>query len=229
MSDPRDEDDDERTVVVDGRLAADPGEAAEPDDGTVVVDRPAPEPEEGTVVIDRPAPDADPDDGTVVVDRPAPEPDDGTVVVERPAPDAEDGTVVVERPAPDAAAATPEPAGGTTGGPSALVRRVPSGRRARRTAITLPPAGTVTERRAIDAVGPNAVESYVPRELPAPPPAPAAVPGGVEATRAPAPAMPSVRRRGRILGRRVVLLVGGAIVVSIAGLVLIILFVVSGG
>ena len=236
---PDDDDDDERTTVVDrsgastddegnetvvvdrARHAAPP--AAQPaaehrrdddeHDGTVVVDRSAPADDEydGTVVVDRSAPADDEHDGTVVVDRAARADDahDGTVVVDRAAKDddAHDGTVVVPRPASEKSKSASRPVEGS--------------RRGRRR-ITLPPVEPGFGPDPVDAVGAGAISSYEPRTIePAPAVAPA-LPLGADATRAPAPSMPSVRRRSTAFGA---IAIGGFVVacaVSVVGLVLIV-------
>ena len=212
------DDDDERTTVVD-RSAAE-----EPDDGneTVVVDRarhPADEPYDGTVVVDRSAPaDDDGHDGTVVVDRSlAAEHDDahdGTVVVDRSAPadDAHDGTIVVPRAASEKSKSASRPS--------------QSSRRGRRR-ITLPPVEPGFGPDPVDAVGAGAVENYSPRTIAAAPALTPAIPLGADATRAPAPSMPSVRRRSTRLGA---IALGGfalACVVSVVGLATIVVTLIG--
>jgi hypothetical protein len=148
---------------------------------------------EETIVVDREL-----EAETVVVDRP-----DRTVVVER-GPAAE-GTVAVtrERPkTPDAGAPTP---GATPGG-------------RRRRGMTMPPVAPGYGRGAIDAVGPGAVATYEPREIPEPPDAPSAFPG-IDATRAEAPSMPSVARRARRAGMIALAVFAASCVVSVGGLI----------
>lgn len=147
-----------------------------------------PEEDEETIVVDREA-----EAETMVVDRP-----DRTVVVERgPAPD---GTVAVTRERAKSPAA-----------PS-----VPGGRRRR--GMSMPPVEPGYGRGAVDAVGPGAVTSYEPREIPEPPAAPPEF-RGVEATRAAAPSMPSVARRARRMGIIALAVFAASCVVSIAGLI----------
>ena len=82
----------------------------------------------------------------------------------------------------------------------------------------MPPVAPGFGRGAIDAVGPGAVATYEPREIPAPPAAPAPF-QGAEATRAEAPSMPSVARRARRGAAVTLALVAGACLVSIVGLI----------
>ena len=152
-----------------------------------------PEEDEETIVVDREA-----EAETMIVDRP-----DRTVVVERgPAPDgpAPDGTVAVTRERAKSPAA---PA-------------VPGGRRRR--GMSMPPVEPGYGRGAVDAVGPGAVTSYEPREIPEAPAAPSEF-RGVEATRAAAPSMPSVARRARRMGIIALAVFAASCVVSIAGLI----------
>lgn len=214
------------TVVVD-RSESDDGtvvvDRSEPDDGTVVVDRS--EPDDGTVVVDR----SEPDDGTVVVDRS--EPDDGTVVVDRSAPahDVEDdGTVVVDRSAPDDGTVVVErpsaPAPPTRRGP--VMRTLP--RRGAKRDITLAPGSAGTNRTATLAAGAGAVAEYTSRDIPAPPAPAPVIELGPEASRAPAPSMPSVARHSRRQGTITILVFAGAILVSVVGLVLVIVALIGG-
>ncbi|GAB3607801.1 hypothetical protein GCM10027413_32100 [Conyzicola nivalis] len=193
-------DDDDRTTVVDRSVVDDS------DERTTVVDRSVPD--DRTTVVERAAPPAaaaapdDEHDGTVVVARPAPaEPeDDGTVVVRR-APNA--------RPASKTAQPTPLPS-----------------RRGRRR-ITLPPVEPGFGADPVEAVGPGAVSTYSPRRIQPPPAAAAEVPLGPDATRAPAPSMPSVGRRSKAFGMIGVAGFGLATVVSVVGLVAIVLSLVD--
>lgn len=154
-----------------------------------VEETPAVDPEAETVVVDREA-----EAETIVVDRV-----DRTVVVDRgPAPD---GTVAVTRERAKAPAAGPA---------------IPTGRRRR--GMTMPPVAPGFGRGAVDAVGPGAVATYEPREIPGPPVDPLVLPG-VEATRAPAPAMPSVARRDRRTGMIVLGVFAASCLVSVAGLI----------
>ena len=202
-----DEYDDERTTVVD-RSGPSPGDEV---NETVVVDRArhaAPPAAQPAAEHRR---DDDEHDGTVVVDRSAPADDeyDGTVVVDRAAKadDAHDGTVVVPRPASEKSKSASRPVEGS--------------RRGRRR-ITLPPVEPGFGPDPVDAVGAGAISSYEPRTIePAPAVAPA-LPLGADATRAPAPSMPSVRRRSTAFGA---IAIGGFVVacaVSVVGLVLIV-------
>ena len=140
-----------------------------------------------TVVVERSTPSVEPDGETVVVERSAPavEPDGETVVVRREASrEDENATIVVDRsPSPSAKGAPP----------AAPTRR---GRRR----ITLPPVEPGFGAEPVEAAGPGATSSYAPRGIqPLPATAPE-VPLGADATRAPAPSMPSVGKRSRTFG-----------------------------
>ena len=81
-------------------------------------------------------------------------------------------------------------------------------------------------REAVEALGANVVETYVPREVaPAPVPGPA-VPRGDASHRAEAPSMPSVTRRSRKAGVVTLLVFAGACVVSVIGVVAVIVWFV---
>ena len=244
-------DDDEATVVVGmprhredteqrAGVASEAADVNAPDDGTVVVDRS--EPEEGTVVVDRSEPDdgtvvvdrSEPDDGTVVVDRSEPEdgtivvdrgePDESTVVVDRAAPD--ESTVVVDRAAPDDGTILVAKPDGPAPKRATVMRTLP--RRGAKREVTLAPGAVGTNKTATPAAGPGAIATYESREIP-PPPAPAPVIElGPEATRAPAPAMPSVARHSRRQGQIALIAFSGAILVSVVGLVVIIVTVLTG-
>jgi hypothetical protein len=84
--------------------------------------------------------------------------------------------------------------------------------------MTMPPVAPGYGRGAVDAVGPGTVTTYEPREIPEPPAAPPVLPG-VEATRADAPAMPSVARRSRRGGWIALGVFAASCVVSVGGLV----------
>jgi hypothetical protein len=176
------------------------------DERTTVVDRSAPaDDHEGTVVVDRRAPSAEEGNETVVVDR-ALDPDNETIVVDRPSisarADESDGTIVVGR---------------RRANTSSKSAPASTGRRGRRR-ITLPPVEPGFGPAAVEAVGPGAISAYSPREIQPPPPSAPLVPLGPDATRAPAPSMPSVGKRSRSFG---MIAVGGfalACVVSVVGL-----------
>ena len=223
------DDDDERTTVVDRSTSDDEH------DGTVVVDRSAPidDHDERTTVVDRSAPTTDDhDERTTVVDRssPADDDDERTTVVDRSAPvgESDDGTVVVDRSAPadevhDGTVVVPRPASEKSKSAS---RPAPSSRRGRRR-ITLPPVEPGFGPDAVDAVGAGAVDSYLPRAITPAPVATPAIPLGDDATRAPAPSMPSVERRSRRIG---MIAVGGfaaACVISVVGLATIVVTLVG--
>lgn len=171
---------------------------------------------EETVVVERtatettpaaPAPPVDPEAGeeTVIVDR---ELEAETIVVERA-----DSTVIVDRgPAAEGTVAvTRARAKAPEDGPA-----IPGGRRRR--GMTMPPVAPGYGRGAIDAVGPGAVATYEPREIPAPPAAQAEF-AGVDATRAEAPSMPSVTRRARRTGMISLAVFAASCVVSVVGLI----------
>lgn len=188
-------------------------EHEETEDRTIVVQRDTGELEDHTVVVDR---DAEPEDHTVVVERGG-EAEDRTVVVER---GDGDRTVVVDRNAsPDATVVVSR---------GAKAKRTPTKTPRGRTRINLPPVEPGTVEQAILAPGPGAVAAYAPREIAPQPEASAPIELGPEATRAPAPSMPSVRRSSRRLG--VIALVGFALacVVSVAGLAGILTMVLRG-
>jgi hypothetical protein len=241
------------TIVVD-RSAPDDGtvvvDRSSPEDGTIVVDRSAPEdgtivvdrsaPEDGTVVVDRSAPDdgtvvvdrSAPDDGTVVVDRSAP--DDGTVVVDRSAPD--DGTVVVDRSSPDDGTlvidrAAPDDGTAVVERPDAPAKRPPvmnaPTRRRNRREVTLAP-GAGANKEATLAAGPGAVAAYPARAILAPPSAAPIIELGPEASRADAPSMPSVAKQSRRRGLIALAVAGGAVVVSVIGLIAIVAALING-
>jgi len=195
------------------------------DDRTTVVERSAPVADDEnneTLVVDRVRHRADdPHDGTVVVDRagaPAGHDDDddddngdgdGTIVAGRRRAHQEqsDGTIVVPRAPTEKSRSASRP--------------LPDSRRGRRR-ITLPPVEPGFGPEPVDAVGAGAVDSYTPRPIAAPPAAAPAIPLGADATRAPAPSMPSVSRRSGRLGA---IALGGfvlACVVSVVGLAIIV-------
>jgi hypothetical protein len=158
---------------------------------------------------------AEPDDAeaeaTVVVDREA---EAETLLVERTtarraARDAHggaesEGTLAVTRQR-----GSNQPAGGAASVPS-------TGRRRR--GMTMPPVPAGYGRGAIDAVGPGAIESYQPRDLPDLAAAPLEF-GGVEATRVTSKELPSVARRGRRTSLVVLAVFTASCVVSIVGLI----------
>lgn len=225
MADDDIDDEGGETVVVDRAAAAEDKtvviDREEENDRTVVVERakhaaPADEPEEGTVVVDRrprrprrstaplpPEPldpsdaDGDDEDRTVVVDR-----EDKTVVVER--------SRRGRRPKDEAAPA-----------PDSVINLLPT-----RRGIKVAPVEPGFGRDAVEAIGPNAVETYVPREIASAPEAAPAVPRGDEALRAEAPSMPSVTRRSRTAGAVALLAFAGACVVSLIGIIVVIVWFV---
>jgi hypothetical protein len=183
---------------------------------TIAVDRSAIE--EHTVVVQREAPE----EHTVVVDRE--DAAEHTVVVDRG--DAGELTVVVDRGAPEADPAST----------SLRVKRVSAldklPRPSRRRTLTLAPGDDGTNLSATPAVGPGAVDSYVPRQVPAPPPAASTLLSGSEvtrpeATRTAAPSMPSVARHSRKLGLVALTAAVIACVVSVVGLVAIVVLLLN--
>ncbi|WP_313540981.1 hypothetical protein [Leifsonia aquatica] len=233
----------DETVVV--RRAAPPSESTAEHGATVapvvppVVPRlavapvpPAPDPE--------PEPEPEPDD-TIVTPRPLTEPKldatrvvhreesdevEATRVVHRPDDDAEtpaddsddsddsDDTVIARRAANTAAAGSEAP----VVPPRTPVPRTRRSLRAQRTPIVLP-TSVSPSTRAAEAVGANAVDTYEPRPIPAPPAPGPDLGSGPDATRAEAPSMSSVRRSSRKAGWITVAGIAGACVVSIGGLI----------
>jgi len=205
----------------------------EPDDEvdeTVVIGVPAAPPEDddeldGTIVVVRERPDDGESDRTIVVDRARP--DDGepdrTIVVDRAADSGVDRTVVVDRGEADHTVVIPDGQIRAAG----IADPVPTRRRtARRMRITLP-EDTPASERATEGAGVGAVERYEARAIPAPPEI-EVLPAGPEATRAPAPGMPSVASASRRAGRRALLIAAAACVVGVAGLIAIGLVVLGG-
>jgi hypothetical protein len=140
-------------------------------------------------------------DETIVVGGPLaapPEPDEeGTLVVDRSGERAgDDGTVVI---------------------PAGIAPRRERRGSARRIRITLPDE-TVLSPRASEGAGVGPADRYRPRQIPAPPRIEHLAPGP-DASRAAAPAMPSVVRASRGIGRWALLAAVTACVVAVAGLV----------
>ena len=215
------DDDDERTTIVE---RADAAHGTDNDERTILVERTVP-PElddERTTIVDRTGPPAGLDDErTTIVDRtgpPAGLDDERTVLVSRAPADADDAddhspTIIVAR----AHETAERPAAKSASRPSAS-----TGKRRGRRRITLPPVEPGFGADPVDAVGPGAIASYVPRIIAPVPATVSAVPLGADATRAPAPSMPSVGKRSRTIG---IVAVGGfalACVVSVVGLVTIV-------
>jgi len=196
----------ERTVLVDRDS---PGEhtvvvnRAALEEHTVVVNRAALE--EHTVVVDRDSPE----EHTVLVDRDVP--GEHTVVVDRDVP--EEHTVVVDR------GAKPE---------SRLAVLGVISRRARRRDLTPAPGGAAAQRTSVVASGPGAVSTYSPRAIPQPPLVAPKLESGPDASRLDAPSMPSVRRQSRRFGRTTLAIAAAACVVSVTGIVVVILALVTG-
>lgn len=188
------------------------------DDHTRVVAREVPPETEDdhTRVVDRVAPSPDDDDHTRVVarDLPIDDEDDHTRVVAKEHPphadeDQDDDTRVVgDRP-------------GRRTAPSAAAPTVGSRADRRRRGIAYPPVPQGFGPGAHEAVGPGAIESYQARAVTQPPADPV-IEEGVEATRAPAPSMPSVHKRSRRAARTAMALYVCAWIGAVAGAILIV-------
>jgi hypothetical protein len=159
----------------------------------------------------------------------AAEPDDAeaeaTVVVDR---EAEAETLLVERTTARRAAVKADGSAETEGTlavtrqrgsnqPAGGAASVPSTGRRRR-GMTMPPVPAGYGRGAIDAVGPGAVESYQPRDMPDLVAAPLEF-AGVEATRVASTELPSVERRARRTSLVALTIFTASCVVSVAGLI----------
>lgn len=196
------EDENDRTVVVERAKHAAPADE-DAEEGTVVVDRRPRRPRRSTAPLPPVPLDAaedDDEDKTVVVDR-----EDKTVVVER----ARRG----RRPKDDAAAPAAD----------SVINLLPT-----RRGIKVAPVEPGFGREAVEAIGPNVVETYVPREIAPAPEAAPAVPRGDEALRAPAPSMPSVTRLSRKVGTMALLAFAAACLVSLVGVIVVIVWFVRG-
>lgn len=214
MHDDRDDELEEHTLVID-RTSPSADDAADDEDAhTIVIDREIPavgdddeSDDEHTLIIDRASPsdDDESEERTIVVDRAETGLDESTIVVAREQPDADESTIVVDR--------------GESAAPS--LRR---GRGERRRGIAPPPVPAGFAPPAREAVGPGAIESYAPRELPELPPDAAAALSDRGAPRAWAE-LPSVARRARRTGITAVAVFISACVVSVVGLALIAVFV----
>lgn len=157
---------------------------------------------EETILVERQTGGAD---ETIVVER---EIDAETIVVDRV-----DSTVVVDR-------------GSASEGTIAITRdrgkaapSLPAGGRRRRRGMSPPPVEPGFSRGAIAAPGANAVLEHPRRDTPELRPEPAAPESWNAATRADAPAMPSVVRRTRRTALVALAIFVASIAVSIAGLV----------
>ena len=155
----------------------------------------------------------DTEDRTTVIDRGLPDDDtDRTVPVRRrePEPDDTDRTVALDpkRPAP-----APEP--------DPVIRLLPARSRIE------PPPGPEGARTAVGAVGPNAVDTYVPRPLPESPVPGPPVPRAEGARRGDA-ALPSVARSSRAAGRATLLVFAASCAVSAGGLIAVIVWFARG-
>lgn len=184
------------------------GEVDDLDDRTIAVDRPSQLVADETEVVQRQPMSAD---DTVVVDRPGAHPlvDDDTVVADRGGWLPE-GTVRVGGPAPQAFSG---PLGAGLGAASEPVNRF------------APPAGG---RRAVLGTGAGATSRYTTRRVVAPAPPVAAVAQAVDATRDHEAVLPSVRRRARRGAVVSLVSAGAALVVSIAGLAVVIPLLLTG-
>lgn len=158
------------------------------------------------------------DETVVVTRRPraaVPEPEDRTVVVERPGRERDldldlDRTTAVERRGRNKKAPDPD----------SVLRVLP------RRGVEAAPVEVDFGREAVEALGANAVETYVPREVAPAPVSGPAVPRGAASPRAEAPSMPSVTRRSRTAGVVTLLVFAGACVVSVIGVVAVIVWFV---
>ncbi len=242
LTDEPDEPDDEadHTFVVDRSAGGDAGgeeEAGEDEaDHTFVVDRVASaevgEDEHTVVVRGKPKAEANAgaeageDEHTVVVrgKRKAAARDDAESSA-NPEVDETEHTVVVKRARKAAADDDGEDHTVVVGRKpgKASLARTPASKRRR--GIALPPVPEGFGPRAIDAIGPNAEVTVAPRAIPDLPAAPAQVIEGPAATRAAAPFMPSVLRRGQRTARTAVIAFAAVCVVSVVGLTLIALAV----
>jgi len=162
-------------------------------------------------------------DETVVVTRQpraaAPEPEDRTVVVERPGRGRErdldldldpDRTTAVERRGRNEKAPDPD----------SVLRVLP------RRGVEAAPVEVDFGREAVEALGANVVETYVPREVAAVPVPGPSVPRGDASPRSEAPSLPSVTRSSRTAGVVTLLVFAGACVVSVIGVVAVIVWFV---
>ena len=156
----------------------------------------------------------DEDDHTVMVDREVPDEDDHTVMVDRQVPDEDDHTIVVSR-APQGADSPvldkPQLDKPHIGEP---------GRAARRRGLTPPPVPAGFAPQAVETAGPHATQTYRPRAIPEPPPAPVIL-QGPDATREASATMPSVARHAQITARVALVVFVVSCVASIVGLTLI--------
>lgn len=212
---PEPEPDIEETVIAGRRHRAPAGAAHDADavDETIIVDRGGyADDVEETIIVDRGADDVD---ETIIAGHRRTRPllgeseddDDTDRTVARPSQD--DETIIVDRSTP-----------------SASLPPVPSLRRARterRRGIAPPPIPAGFAPAARPAVGPGATETYTPRELKPPPPAPV-IPEGAAATRVSDPSLPSVARRARQTSVVAIAAFVAACVVSVTGLALILLW-----
>ncbi len=178
------------------------------DDRTVAVDRRSQPITDETEVVHRQPPASD---DTVVVDRPGAHPlvEDDTVVADRGGWLPE-GTVRVGGPAPQAFSG---PLGAGLGAASAPVNRF------------APPVGG---RRAVLGTGAGATARYTTRRIVAPEPPAAAVAQAVDATRDHDAVLPSVRRRARRGAIVSLVSAGAALVITIAGLAIVIPLLLAG-
>lgn len=201
MRDEQDDvDDAERTTLVHRETS---GQAeAEPLERTVIVDRDAGHAPDGSTLME------DDDEATVVGSGVDPEHDGRTVVSHRETtPDAPTEMAGLRR--------STGPVGSATD--SRSMARSPL-RRAGRRAITLPPAGAAPSRAAVPAPGPNAVDTYTPRQVPRPPRMSERPAADASSLRDPE-AIPSVARRSRRVAAIAAAAVVASVVVSVAGLI----------
>ena len=168
----------------------------------------------------------DEDDNTRVVARPEPSAtddheDDHTRVVQReseaPATADEDDATRVVKHAADADAGDDDNTRVVARDPKQHSLTLPAS--GRRRGIALPPAMESFSADVELARGAGAVEAYPAREIPEPPPPPPPTEEGPEATRAPAPSMPSVSRRSRVAARAALSVFVSSCVLAVAGII----------
>lgn len=220
------DDDFERTIVRPSRHRA-PAEAADELEETIIAGRRHDVSVEETIVVDRSGGSDDVDE-TIIVDRSTDDVDETIIAGHRPAtsrpaaadedddtdrtvarPSHDDETIIVDRSTP-----------------SVDLPPVPSLRRARpdrRRGIAPPPIPAGFAPAARTAVGPGAVEHYMPRDV-SPPPAASIVTEGAAATRTSDPTLPSVARRAQRTSLVTITVFVAACIVSITGLALILMW-----
>jgi len=188
-----------------------PKQDPDEDDYTVVVDRGSSGEGDHTIVVDRGASPGGEEDHTIVVDRGASQGGGvgaTTAVADEGVVDEADHTVVVARPRK----------------PPKSDAAVSAGRRR---GIAPPPVPQGFAPPAVEAIGPGAVDEYVPRTIPEPPPLAEIPELGTDDTREPARAMASVSRRSRRGARVTLMLFVAACIGAVVGLVAIVIALTS--